>query len=67
MTDVELAVLLERIDGRLKAIDEKTERIETQTVKTNGRVTTLEKWRWILVGGIILLFFILENYRNFVK
>ena len=31
------------------------ERIETQVNKTNGRVNALEKWRWILTGGMITL------------
>lgn len=26
------------------------ERIETQVLKTNGRVTALEKWRWTITG-----------------
>jgi hypothetical protein len=31
------------------------DRIEKQVVKTNGRVSALEKWRWIITGGIIVL------------
>jgi hypothetical protein len=26
------------------------DRIETQTIKTNGRVTKLENWRWKIIG-----------------
>lgn len=25
--------------------------VHAQTIKTNGRVTSLEKWRWILTGA----------------
>ena len=28
------------------------DRIESQVIKTNGRVTTLEKWRYTILGGM---------------
>lgn len=31
------------------------DRIESQVKLTNGRVTTLEKWRYTMVGGIAVL------------
>jgi hypothetical protein len=31
------------------------ERIEAQVIKTNGRVTSLEKWRWVVSGAVIAL------------
>lgn len=29
--------------------------IEQQTIKTNGRVTALEKWKYTIVGGMVVL------------
>lgn len=31
------------------------ERIEAQVLKTNGRVSSLEKWRWGITGGLIVV------------
>ncbi len=33
-------------------------RIEIQTAKTNGRVTTIEKWQYTFMGGVGVLTFI---------
>jgi hypothetical protein len=30
-------------------------RIEKQTIKTNGRVSSLETWRWITIGGLSII------------
>jgi len=30
-------------------------KIEKFTEETNGRVTTLENWRWLMMGGLIVL------------
>lgn len=38
-----------------KDIKESLERIETQTSKTNGRVSKLENWRAYLTGSIVVL------------
>ena len=35
--------------------------IKDQVTKTNGRVTALEKWRWFIMGGIVVLAFIVGN------
>lgn len=35
--------------------------IKTQTQKTNGRVTKLEKWRWLLTGAVSVLVFMVLN------
>ena len=40
-TDAMFATIL----AELKALNEKTDRIEAQTVKTNGRVDKLEVWK----------------------
>ena len=36
-------------------LDQKLTRIETQTEKTNGRVTRQELWRMFLLGGVAAL------------
>lgn len=48
------------IDSHFKEIKETLSRIETQTIKTNGRVSKLEGWRAYVTGalavsGIIIL------------
>lgn len=44
----------EWIEEGFKNIDEKLVRIESQVIKTNGRVTKLEFWRMLLVGAYTL-------------
>ena len=43
---------------------EMLERIELQTIKTNGRVTCLEGWRWkvigISIGAIFVIGYIIQ-------
>ena len=40
-------------------------RIETQTIKTNGRVTDLENWKWKMIGisiGVASVIGLIFNY-----
>ncbi len=57
-----LEVLVERIEGLKHLINEKFDentkaniRIETQVLKTNGRVNSLEIWKQRQAGALIIL------------
>ena len=43
------------IDDMHKPLDGKLTEILTQTKKTNGRVSSLEKWRSLLIGGWVVV------------
>ena len=43
------------IDRFMKDIIDTLNRIETQTMKTNGRVNSLEQWRYYQTGAISVL------------
>lgn len=42
-------------EDRWVAIKESLTRIEAQTVKTNGRVSLLERWQYLVTGAVIVL------------
>ena len=51
--------LLARLDERHKAMDDKLDAILTQTQKTNGRVTEIEKWQSYMKGAIVIIAFVI--------
>ena len=46
----EICAVIARVDERLKNQGKKLEEIHTQTSRTNGRVTKLERWKTTLMG-----------------
>lgn len=44
-----------KLDQRLTMQDSTLARIEEQAMKTNGRVSSLEKWRYGIAGGMAVL------------
>jgi hypothetical protein len=43
------------LDSHFTEIKETLKRIEAQTMKTNGRVTALENWKYFITGLVTLL------------
>lgn len=53
-----------RLDANNELIHATLARIETQVLKTNGRVNCLEGWRWkvigIVIGSVSILGFLMK-------
>lgn len=47
------------IDEMQKDIKDSLNRIENQTIKTNGRVSVLEKWMWMVLGALTIISWLL--------
>ena len=70
--DMQISALREHIESSHKVIDEKLDKILTQTMKTNGRVGKLETWRSFLIGAWAVIsiavlpafVFIFQEQRN---
>jgi len=45
----------ETLDEIIKRIDENVHDIKIQTIKTNGRVTDIEKWKARVMGALIIM------------
>lgn len=53
------------MDSHFLEIKETLSRIEIQTEKTNGRVTSLENWRWFIAGGLVIIGFAVPLFYSF--
>lgn len=58
-TNNELAILIENVARQNEEYHENQakvlNRIESQVQRTNGRVTRLEQWKWMMAGAISII------------
>lgn len=59
--------MFSRIEQRLDSQDQVLARIEEQTTKTNGRVTALERDKWVQRGAVGVIAVIAAPLWEFVK
>lgn len=59
--------LLARIDERLKSLQETQNKTFAQVQATNGRVTSLERWRSYLIGGGVVILTIVGWLVSVIK
>ena len=52
--DTRFVSVEDKMDLHFEEVNSILVRIESQTVKTNGRVTNLEFWRWLITGGLMV-------------
>lgn len=65
--DVNQNDLLARIDERLKSLQETQNKTFAQVQTTNGRVTSLERWRAYLIGGGVVIVTIVGWLANAIS
>jgi hypothetical protein len=53
--DLLLKGVKQHMEDTIRPIYEKTDRILEQTIRTNGRVSNLEKWRSYITGAVAVL------------
>lgn len=44
-----------RLQIRFDEVTDKLDKVIEQTTRTNGRVNSLENWRWFLIGGMSII------------
>lgn len=54
MTETTKDVIIERLDNFIKVNKEQHDSILEQVTKTNGSVAGIQKWRYMITGGIII-------------
>lgn len=52
-TNREIDMKFDAVHERFDDQDEALQKILDQTTRTNGKVMALEKWRWLITGGVI--------------